>query len=88
MFSYINPVYTDFHYVVASQRNEVGDILSGLVKAFNGVMPVVEYKKQVELCIWDRKNRLEKPRLAVYWQLDHLSEALYKRMEKIFISLS
>ncbi|MBI4453888.1 ATP-binding protein [Candidatus Woesearchaeota archaeon] len=84
MFSYINPVYTDFHYVVASQRNEIEDILSNLVQAFNGVMPAVEYKKQVELCIWDRKNRPEKPRLAVYWQLDHLSEALYKRLEKIF----
>lgn len=84
MTSYINPVYTNFHYASPSHRCELVDVLFGLVKTFNGVMPIVEHKKQVELCVWDRRNNTEKPRLAMYWQLEHMSEALYKELEKIF----
>lgn len=84
MSSYINPVYTDFHYASPSHRCELVEILSGLVKTFNGVMPKVEHKKQVERYIWDKKKRNEQPRLALYWSLEYMSEALYTKLEKIF----
>ena len=84
MFSYINPVFTEFDYITPNQRHEVTDILAGLVKRYQGVMPEIDFKRQIIIPIWDKKNKQEAPRLTLSWQVPGMSEALYQRLRDIF----
>lgn len=84
MFIYINPVYTDFHYNLPTQKTEVFNIFSGLAQRYQCVMPSVESRTQIEVSQWDKKTRPHSPRLVLSWNVAEMSTGLYQKLTQIF----